>query len=253
MRCSLCNKEKPLIKKSHIIPDFFYRNSNLYNSNHTINTFTINTKLKNIKKSRPIPTGVYQSNILCKECDNAQIGQYESYLKSIFFGGPTAKDEMPVFKNLINKNSEEFTECTNLSYLKFKLGLLSILWRSAIAKRDFFDEIVLSDEDLESIRTMLITNDSGEIGKYPVVIFTYVNDSVIPKDLIVKPRSFSHNKGSGFIFLIGGFFFLFYINHSFTNEELSKYTITKDGKALFIWIKKGDAWDWILKYSGIDI
>jgi len=132
-----------------------------------------------------------------------------------------------------------------------KLGLLSILWRSVIAKRDFFDEIILSDLDLESLRKMIFTNDAKGIEKYPMLIFTYVNDTDVPKDLIVKPRSFTHKKGTGFIFLIGGFFILFYLTHTFSNEELSKYTISNEGKMVFIWIKKGDGWDWILKYAGI--
>jgi hypothetical protein len=253
MKCFLCQKEEKLIRRSHIIPDFFYRNSHLYNTNHTISSFTINSNLKEVRKSRPIPTGVYQKNILCRTCDNELIGGYETYLKALFYGGPLSQTEIPTYRNLYNDKGEEFTECLNISYRKAKLGLISILWRAAIANRDFFEDIVIESHDLELLREMIVKNDPKEIGDYPVVTFTYVNDNKVPKDLIVKPREFSHKKGSGFVFLIGGFFFLFYIKHTFSNEELLKYTLTKEGKMIIIWIKKGEGWDWILQYAGVEI
>lgn len=134
-RCNLCLQEKKLIKKSHIIPDFLYKD--LYDEKHFINK--LNPKeLKEGKKASRIPTGEYEGGILCKECDNEVIGQYESYSNLALFGGKLPADESPIAKNFTSKNGINFTEVKNISYTKYKLFLLSILWRSHISNRDFF-------------------------------------------------------------------------------------------------------------------
>jgi len=35
-KCNLCQQDKKLIKGSHIIPDFFYKEAGLYNKKHQL-------------------------------------------------------------------------------------------------------------------------------------------------------------------------------------------------------------------------
>lgn len=251
MKCQLCLKEKPLLKKSHIVPEFFYRKNNLYDKSHGIQKLVFNKDTQKVIRERNLRTGVYDKKILCAECDNEVIGQYESYLSSLLFGGPIGKNEIPVFKDYIDLNGNEFSEFSNVPCKKLKIGLLSILWRAAISERDFFKKVKLADSYREQLRQMIKNGDFKEISDFPFVLITYRNDSTMPIDMIFPPGDFHHQKGSGFVFIIGGLIILFYISHSFTEQELFKYTCTPNNKIKVIKIKEGTGWDWILEFMNI--
>jgi hypothetical protein len=95
----------------------------LFNEKHFIAPMDI-VKLK-VKKL--IPTGFYDSNILCEKCDNQIIGNLESY-SSIVVGGGKGKAEMyPIFERRINQLNQKYLQLINIDYTKFKLFLLSIM------------------------------------------------------------------------------------------------------------------------------
>ena len=55
--CKLCLREKPLIKRSHILPNFLYRL--LYDENHTLRTYDMRQlKIQDLRVSKP-QTGDY--------------------------------------------------------------------------------------------------------------------------------------------------------------------------------------------------
>lgn len=68
MNCKLCAQDKPLLKCSHIIQDFMY--NGLFDEKH----FFAQLDLIDFKRKRMLPSGVYDSNILCKNCDSKIIG-----------------------------------------------------------------------------------------------------------------------------------------------------------------------------------
>lgn len=79
MFCKLCLHEKRLLKKSHIIPDFMYRE--LFNEKHRLIWF----RSDSLKAARDVPSGEYEPNILCESCDNKVIGSLEDYAKKVLF------------------------------------------------------------------------------------------------------------------------------------------------------------------------
>ena len=207
------------------------------------------TKHLKIKKSQY--TGIYEKDILCRNCDNILIGKLESYLKAAFFGGQTGKNDTPVFHNYISKNGKKYVLCKNISYNKTKLGLLSILWRASISKNDFFKNTKLSPIQGEELRLMILYNDPGEINKYPIVSLSIIEPNHVYTEIIAEPRTFKHNKGSGYSILIGGIFFLVYLDHSFTTTELSKYSISPNKTMPIMQVEDNDGLDWILSYIGL--
>ena len=146
--CSLCRKEKHLIRKSHIIPDFFFKESGVYNNNHQIHKIEVQKHIRSRKVSF-IPTGDYEGQILCKECDNVLLGRLETYGSKVLYGGLSRNEyiECKNYKNLFD--GCEFSVCENVDYKRFKLFLLSILWRASVTKRDLFNEAKMSSEDEE--------------------------------------------------------------------------------------------------------
>src|ERR1039458_3087349 len=93
--CKLCLRDTQLINKSHIIPDFMYKE--LYAKDHQFYAFFPNDTEKgkgHVKRQR---SGEYEGGLLCEDCDGKLIGGYESYASKAIYGGNLPTDESPIF------------------------------------------------------------------------------------------------------------------------------------------------------------
>ncbi len=250
-KCKLCQQDKELLKRSHIIPDFFYKESGLYNEKHQIHKIEAHEFAK-FKKFGFLPTGDYEGGILCKNCDNELIGSLESYGRKILFGGLSPNESIDC-KNYKNPDDGfEYSICKNVDYTKFKLFLLSILWRSCITKRDVFKEAEIPAIDLEKIRLMLLNNCAGKLSEFPIIVLSYLNDETMPRDLIFQPIKSITSEKNLITFLMGGFVFIFNITDNYKDiKEIEEITITPENKLTIMHLLKGTAWDFILKYANL--
>lgn len=179
----------------------------LFDDGHRMIKFT--TKTPNSEDS--IPTGDYESNILCANCDNQIIGQLESYASTIFYGG-----KLPVkVKNFVKPDGLEFSQVSGINYDKFKLFLLSLLWRASISRRDFFKNVNLGPYE-EKIRKMIYENNPGFANAYPCIITSYRKHN-LPKEIIAEPKKIRLDDNIGYAFLINGFLYNFKVTE---NEKL---------------------------------
>lgn len=153
MKCKLCEQEKVLIKKSHLIPDFFFKS--LYNEHSKLIKFDFFQLIKGIKKESKLPTSTYERFILCAKCDNEIIGQYETYYaRTIFHGMEFEKRTFP------EPNKLNYYEFQNLNYDYVNIFFLSLLWRANLSERPGFNEVNLSSSLAESVRIQILS------GKY---------------------------------------------------------------------------------------
>ena len=166
MKCNLCLKEIPLIKKSHIIPDFMYKG--LFDEKHFLAMVNWD-EMKIISKK---PDGVYDKKILCAKCDNEIIGSYESYASKILYGKNLSNRLKPRFNLIRDPKGSSKIEAENIDYTKFKLFLLSMLWRGHISNSPFFNEINLGPY-AEIARLMILNNDAGKETEFESMIFLY--------------------------------------------------------------------------------
>jgi hypothetical protein len=250
-QCKLCNETKKLIKKSHIIPDFFYKELGLYNDKHQIHKLEANEFIKS-KKFKLTPTGDYEGGILCRECDNELIGKLEDYGRRVLFGNLRSNQAIKINK-YIKFNGFEFSICENVDYTKFKLFLLSILFRACISSRDIFREADILQRDLEAIKKMLINNNPGKVNEYPIVILSYLNDKTMPIDLIFQPIKSVTPEETLITFFIGGLVFIFNITDNYSDiEEIKDLSISPENRFTQLHFKKGTAWDFLLKYANVE-
>jgi hypothetical protein len=220
MKCKLCLKDRLLLKRSHIIPDFQYKE--LYDEKHRIISFNIEKD-----KSKSIPTGEYESNILCQDCDNKLIGSLESYASLVFFGG--TKIETGKFRK---KDGLEFVHAKGINYKKFKLFLLSVLWRASISSRSLFKQVNLGPHE-EEVRKMILSGDPGSSCKYPCMISSYRHQNIL-KEIVGEPRQMriDAKKGcgiTGYAFLIAGFLYIFKITKDDKDKAFQEAVINKNG------------------------
>lgn len=164
-KCKLCLQEKDLIGKSHIIPDFMYRDGGIYHQNHTIKKIDLGLSLKGKTSIKGMQqSGEYDGNILCIDCERKIIGNLESYAKEFLFKGPTNYQ--------LEKNNVLFLD---IDYKKMKLFFLSIFWRASISRRPFFSEINPDEDIIEDLRTMIFTGNPMEDNDYPIYFIYDLN------------------------------------------------------------------------------
>ncbi len=199
--------------------------------------------------------GEYEGGLLCKECDNILLGHYyEDYASKAMYGGQLLKDECPIFQNCINQNGIQFIKCDNLNYHKFKLFLLSVLWRANISTRPFFSEINLDKSDDKKIRQMILTKNGGRVDEFPIFISSYVSNHKIPKQLIAQPRLITSCKGLKlYSFMINGYFYFYYVNKPGTTLPLfvTDETIKPSNNLNVIIIPEEKGLDFIVGQLGI--
>lgn len=222
MVCSLCNQEKVLIKKSHIIPDFMYKG--MFDDNH----FIYSTNLTNLDKYKKLPNGIYEKNILCAYCDNVILGKLESYASNVLYGGKGLNSsEIPKFQNAYSNDGIRSVFISNIDYNKFKLFLLSILWRAHLSNHSFFSGIKLGTT-AETLRKMIYENDGGNEDTFETCLVFLKTNNYLVKSISV-PRFIIYNEHMFYVFLINKVMYFFNVS-SYSNEIIKKGRISTENK-----------------------
>jgi hypothetical protein len=199
MTCKLCNKVKKLIK-AHIIPEFLYRDIDLYipdkKGQGRIHGFTnTNGNLKFIKKG--LPTGIYDTTILCKECDSLIIKEYDDYGKKIF----TDLLNRETLQNAIEQKLQ-FLEFGLDDYFLFKTFIASIFWRASISNRPEFTIVKLNETE-KIIKEIIKTRNPSLIDMFEIVIF-FLNIG-LSNQILMNPIEVNKLNSHFFSFIAGGF------------------------------------------------
>lgn len=208
------------------------------------------SKTNKIKTHLKLHTGIYEKNILCARCDNVAIAGFESYLKPLLYGGDIGYVDNPIFSDYKDSKGKPFLLCSNISYTKTKLGLLSILLRANWSKHRLFKDVDLSSMQEDELRTMIYHSDPKGIDDFPIAMLSVLRQKESFREVIAQPTPFKHNKGSGLAFLLGGMFILYYLTHTFTLLELERYSISPKGTMVINEIEN-DGLGWIMSFCGL--
>jgi hypothetical protein len=221
-RCKLCGEVKSLLSKSHIIPEFMY--APLFDENHKLNVLAPAQYVKGNRQVARPSSGEYEGGILCKTCDNVTIGQYESYAHRALYGGAGDPSDLPTIEHGVTETGIPISRVTNIRYKEFKLFLLSILWRSSISSRRFFRDVKLGPYE-ESVRRMLVNGDPGGVDQFPVIIFSWLSDSSVPKDIVGEPGINRKEKGIRYIFPIAGLTYVYHVSPTSMIPDFRPFTL----------------------------
>lgn len=251
--CKLCHLQKPLIGKSHIIPDFLYKQSGLYDDKHRLRYFSVEDIINGGQPSLP-QSGVHEGGILCADCDNRRLGtNLENYARiAIYGGGKLPANETPDCTNYIDPQGNTFGHCKNLDYTKYKLFLLSILWRASISSKPFFKGINIGEHE-EVIRQMIMNNDPKNFYDYPILVSTSAADKQFSQDMIIEPRQLMGKHGlETCVFIIGGFIYVFMLGtYNGNRDELYHQTINENNEIVMHQTKDGETIEMIKNYVGL--
>lgn len=201
--CRLCSKNAKLLKKAHVIPNFMYKG--IIHDGHMI---LANIKDTN-KPAQKMQSGFWEKYILCEKCDNVLLGQLERYASSILYGG---KNDA-TFTSQIDKNGIEVLEIKGVDSTKFKLFILSILWRAHISSNPFFKDVHIPQHE-QKLRQLILRSASGRDNEYLIRIVGVKNNKGDLVNAALPPFVFKIGNGELASFFINGIFYFIRLDES---------------------------------------
>ena len=212
MICHLCDKNREL-QNSHIIPEFVYKQ--LYDSKgrfHVLSTLEC--------RPRPMEQKGIREKLLCSECEQ-QLSGYEKYAREILMGGVSFQAQ----------HKGNLLYLSEIDYHKFKLFMLSILWRSSISTHALFSRINLGPHE-DKIKAMIQANDPGKQLDCPCVIYGLTSKENIHSDLIDQPRRFHTSGHNTYRFIFSGFVWLYFVTSHTLPQLMSEVALSEEGKMI---------------------
>ncbi|MEX0719942.1 MAG: hypothetical protein WD059_04680 [Balneolaceae bacterium] len=192
MTCKLCLKDKEIID-SHIIPDFFYKGVK------DIHGGIIRIDNSNEKQRIGFPKSGEYEKLLCFDCDNKRIGQLDNYASSLVgnesvlsFEDDTRQIVFPVI------------------FKKYKLFLLSIVWRASIAKRFFWANINLPKSTEEQLRLQILKRKLYYENYFPCVGLRFHDKKIKNPFFVMSPLHYKSDRTEFFTFIFGGYMWIFF-------------------------------------------
>lgn len=177
--CKFCGQEKKLID-AHIIPKNFYveRKKDRY---LCINSRTCNYTIQQ--------KGGYDSNILCADCDNHILGEFDKEGYRILFGDFSKYKYMqlhPQYKIYQLDNTE-------FDYGKLRKFFISILWRASISKLEEWSNINLGGYEKKAFEILKGKREYDELFKILIYKNCYTED-INHEVLIAKGKTKKYKK-----------------------------------------------------------
>jgi hypothetical protein len=159
--CKLCDKNKRLIK-AHIIPEPFFGDRN-------------DLKLVAQAKGaypRRIPIGVYDTNILCADCDGA-IGRLDQHAAEALLQGKSEGLRHPC-STLVARRYP------NADGLKLHRFIISVAWRASVSSHDYFNRVKLGK--YESLIRGALLDDASDAAPLQTFLGEFEGKHVVPLD-----------------------------------------------------------------------
>ena len=151
MNCKFCGQEKKLIK-AHIIPKKFYLGIK------EDRCVSINSKTGRYAFQQQ---GGYDSNILCADCDNHILGEFDKEGYRILFGDFSKYKYVqvhPQYKIYQIDND-------NFDYVKLRKFFISILWRASVSKLEEWSNINLGSYEKKAYEILKGEREYNELFK----------------------------------------------------------------------------------------
>ncbi len=216
MSCRLCLQEKPLVN-SHIIPEWCYKP--LYDSDHRFVVMPLDAGVNRKYHQKGI-----REPLLCSDCDG-KIGVWEKYVSEVFNGG--------VYITITQGPGQ--IVLGNIDYKKYKLFLMSLLWRAGISSLHFFDSVALGPH-ADILRHHLLDDRPGEPFEYgcvPAILLTKKLREPTLRELILEPDRGYYWGYQGYRFVLAGVLWTFIVARHSSSFPKRQWFPQKDGRVTF--------------------
>src|SRR5699024_7989966 len=177
--CKFCGQEKKLIK-AHIIPKNFYiaRKEDRY--------LLINSKTRKYAYKQ---NGGYDSNILCRDCDNHILGEFDKEGYRVLF------DDFNKYQYVHTHPQGKIyqLDSNNFDYTKLRNFFISILWRASISKLEEWSHINLGGYERKALDILKGKREYPELFKILIYKNSFTED-INQVVLIAKEKTSKYKK-----------------------------------------------------------
>lgn len=177
--CKFCGQEKKLIK-AHIIPKKFYLG--LKDDRYLcINSQNCKYMIQQ--------QGGYDSNILCGDCDNHILGEFDKEGYKILLGDFSKYKYIQLHPQYRIYQLDN----TNFDYEKFRNFFISILWRASISKLEEWSNIKLGGYEKKAFEILKGKREHDELFKI-LIYKNCFNEDINQEVLIAKGKTKTYKK-----------------------------------------------------------
>lgn len=191
--CALC-RESPNLCDSHIIPEFFYKPT--YDGGKRGRAKELTRKTG---RWRAMQKG-HREPLLCTKCEQFLNLEYENYVKEVWYDEGKLPD--PVTTDLV--------VLEGLDYRRFKLCMLSILWRASVSQLSMFGQVSLGPHE-DTIRGMLRAGTAGGEDEYVFATQVLVMNGKVVHGTVMEPVQVRHNGHRVYVFIFEGCAWNFFV------------------------------------------
>jgi len=195
-----------------------YESTGLYDEKHRFRMVRL----------KDLPEFAYQQKglrelLLCGECED-RISKWEQYAQKTLYGGHN-----PKCVRQSGQKHAEYVLFTGINYEKFKLFLLSMLWRASVSNLEQFRRVSLGRHQ-ERIRKMILAGNPGDEDDYGCFFVA----AMVPNDdlrkfiiLFDRFRAQGHNC---YRFFFGGFLCVFVISKHDIPAKIRELFLNRSNK-----------------------
>jgi hypothetical protein len=212
--CALCRATGDL-QNSHIIPEFFY--TLVYDHPHRYLVLSTDPSRREHFRQKGL-----REHLLCNACEQC-FSRWENYAKTAFVNS----------QGVQSVQHEGAVWLRDLDYAKFKLFLLSLLWRMGASKLDFFKAVALGPH-AERIRVALLRDDPLSPDDYPCLMVAVEMNGNAYFDWITAPSLTRHDGYHVYWLVINGVMYSFYVSSHPPPTELAPGRLNRQGEMIIV-------------------
>lgn len=227
--CKLCLQEKELCN-SHIIPEFMY--NKIYNEKpRKFFLLKYNNKDSTLSKKRPEQKGI-REYLLCSECEG-KLSKYEIYGEEVIYAKGKRNKAYIFSKQETPDLQFSLFHYKGLNYHRFRLFLLSILWRLIICKT--FPCPHIDEVEVDRLRKAIYNENPLEYDDFGCTIqaIFYSKDKLANR-FMLQPYSDIKEGKLGIFMLIDGFLYSYFIDTKTSNDKLKATFLQSDGSMIML-------------------
>jgi hypothetical protein len=207
-RCRLCDHERSLID-AHIIAEVWFRRLARFGG--------INRILKEVEYPKRARSGIYDSGILCAECDGV-FSPWENYAQELL------NFELSHFQPVLSNGAPVAFTCEIFDYSKLKLFFISLLWRASISTHPFFQKVDIGPYEARA-KALISAKDPGDPMEFGVLLQKFDDEAGQP---IFDPVPIRINGVRLYRFYLGGYVIHIKVSAAQFSDPLSEVAMRPD-------------------------
>lgn len=210
--CPLCQTEQKLIR-SHIIPEFFLRAVQDENGRALA--------IHGSPRPARLVQQAFMHRLLCAECDGFINTEYEVPFLAFW------REAVPGIawgRNYLLAVPD---------YARFKLLLLSVLWRSGVCTEGAFAKVDLAQHEPE-LRHMILKREPRSMHDFPIFgALLLAPESLQVAHTLISPFATTWNESRGYMIGFGGCLWHFVLRHEPLEQSAHEWILREDGRVGF--------------------